>query len=346
MKSLAAILVELNQPLEIVELEIPPLKAGQVLVELAFSGVCHTQLLEARGYKGADPFLPHCLGHEGSGLVRELGAGVKRVKEGDRVILSWMKGAGADVPGTVYQWDSKKVNAGGVTTFNTLAVVSENRLTPLPEQIDMQSAALLGCAVPTGCGAVFNTARVRAGESLAVFGAGGIGLFALQAARASGAYPIIAVDVLEEKLNLASRLGATHCLLSTQDGESAVQRIKSLVPGGVDYAIEASGRPSAMLQALESVRNQGGVAVVVGNARSGELLSIDPREFNMGKQLRGTWGGDNKPEQDFPRYCRLVQAKKLELELLINKTYKLEEINLALNDLEQGLVARPIIALS
>src|SRR5438552_12174900 len=133
MKTTAAVLVELGRPLEVADLDVPALRPGQILVEVAFSGVCHTQILEARGHRGEDRFLPHCLGHEGSGTVRETGPGVSKVKPGERVILSWIKGSGADVPGTVYGWNGRKVNAGGITTFATLSVISENRLTPLPD---------------------------------------------------------------------------------------------------------------------------------------------------------------------------------------------------------------------
>ncbi|HEX8096993.1 MAG TPA: alcohol dehydrogenase catalytic domain-containing protein, partial [Pyrinomonadaceae bacterium] len=129
MKTTAAILVKTGGPLELVELEIPALKPGQALVEVAWSGVCHTQVLECRGYRGEDKFLPHCLGHEGSGVVKEVGPGVGKIKPGDRVILSWIKGSGGDVPGTVYSWGGRKVNAGGITTFSRHSVISENRLT-------------------------------------------------------------------------------------------------------------------------------------------------------------------------------------------------------------------------
>src|SRR5262245_47512663 len=158
MKTTAAILVELGRPLELADIDIPPLKPGQVLVEVAYSGVCHTQVGEVRGHRGADRFLPHCLGHEGSGIVREVGAGVTKVKPGDQAILSWIKGSGADVPGTVYRWGDRQVNAGGITTFSTYSVLSENRLTVLPPGLSLRQAALVGCAVPTGAGVVFNTA--------------------------------------------------------------------------------------------------------------------------------------------------------------------------------------------
>lgn len=344
MKTLAAVLVETGKPLVLAELEIPALQPGQVLVEIAFSGVCHTQVLECRGHRGEDRYLPHCLGHEGSGIVCDVGPGVTKVKAGDRVILSWIKGSGADVPRTVYRWGDRKVNAGGITTFSRHAVISENRLTLLPQEIPLRDAALLGCAVPTGVGAVFNTARPKPGQSMAVFGTGGIGLCAVAGAAIAGCTPIIAVDIRWEKLALAGQMGATHRVHAAEvDPVAEVQRI---CPGGVDFAIEASGRPQVMLQALYSVRSQGGVAVVVGNARHGERVALDPRQLNLGKQLRGTWGGDNWPDRDFPRYCRLLSAGRLNLEPLLSRTYCLSEINEALDDLEAGTVARPLIEMA
>src|SRR5690606_33723173 len=185
---------------------------GQALVEIACSGVCHTQVLEARGHRGHDPYLPHCLGHEGSGVVREVGPGVTKVKPNDAVILSWLKGSGADVPGSVYDWSGRSVNAGAVTTFQRLSVVSENRLTVIPEGLPVRDAALLGCAVPTGVGAVVNTVRAEQGQSIAVFGAGGVGLCAIAGAAAVGCNPIIAIDILDDKLATARQVGATHTL--------------------------------------------------------------------------------------------------------------------------------------
>jgi S-(hydroxymethyl)glutathione dehydrogenase/alcohol dehydrogenase len=334
-------LVECGRPLELADLDIPALRTGQVLVDVAFCGVCHTQILEARGHRGHDPYLPHCLGHEGSGTVRECGPGVTKVKPGDRVILSWIKGSGADVPGCVYGWNGRSVNAGGITTFATHSVISENRLTVIPDGMDMRLAALVGCAVPTGTGVVFNTAQPRPGQSLVVFGAGGIGSCAVAAAALAGCVPVIAVDVNGDKLALAKQLGATH-IINAKTGDP-VQQIRELCPGGADFAIEATGQPAVMRQALACVRPQGGSAVVVGNAKHGQTLEFDPRELNQGKRLLGTWGGDNTPDRDFPRYCKLLAAGKLNLEPLLSRRYRLSEINTALDDLERGFCARPVI---
>lgn len=343
MKTTAAILVATDRPLELIDLEIPVLRAGQVLVEVSHSGVCHTQLLEARGHRGEDKFLPHCLGHEGSGTVLDVGPGVTRCQPGDRVILSWMKGSGRDVPGTVYESAVGKVNAGGLTTFQRHSVVSENRLTPLPDAISFRDAALLGCAVPTGIGAVWNTARVQPGQSVAVFGTGGIGLCAVAAAAIAGAAPLIAVDLNATRLEIASQLGASVLINATSS--DPVQQIQTLVAGGLDVAIEASGSPTVMRQALLAVRSRGGTVVVIGNARHGQRLEIDPAQLNQGKRLLGTWGGDNEPDRDFPRYCELLMAGKLNLEPLLAKTYTLETINDALDDLQAGRVPRPLIGM-
>jgi S-(hydroxymethyl)glutathione dehydrogenase/alcohol dehydrogenase len=343
-KALAAVLVETGKPLVLAELDMPPVKPGQALVEIAFSGVCHTQVLECRGYRGEDRYLPHCLGHEGSGTVLEVGSQATKVRPGDRVILSWIKGSGADVSGTVYQWDGRPVNAGGITTFSRHSLISENRLTILPEGIPMHEAAMLGCAVPTGLGAVFNTAKPAPGQSMAIFGTGGIGLCAVAGAAITGCAPIIAVDIRQDTLKLAREMGATHCVCAA--GVDPVEEVNGICPGGVDFALEASGRPEVMLQALSSVRSQGGVAVIVGNARHGERLMLDPRQLNMGKRLLGTWGGDNWPDRDFPRYGELLRSRKLRLEPILSQCYALNEINAALDDLETGKVVRPLVDMS
>jgi S-(hydroxymethyl)glutathione dehydrogenase/alcohol dehydrogenase len=344
MRTPAAILVETNQPLVIADLEIPRLRPGQVLVEIAYSGVCHTQLLECRGQRGPDRFLPHCLGHEGSGTVRETGTGVTKVRAGDRVILSWIKGSGANVPATVYTWGWRQVNAGAIATFSRYSILSENRVTHLPDPIPMQEAALLGCALATGVGAVVNTGAARPGQSAAVFGTGGVGLCAVAGLVLAGCAPIFAVDLVPQRLQLAARLGATHRIDATT--ADPVDEILQHRPEGVDLAIEASGRPAVMRQAIAAVRARGGVAVVVGNAREGEQLILDPKQLNQGKQLRGTWGGDNDPDRDFPRYCTLLQCGKLDLSPVMEQAVPLHRVNEALGLLECGGAGRPLLDLT
>ncbi len=337
MKTTAAVLVELGRPLEVADLDVPALKPGQVLVEVAFSGVCHTQILEARGHRGEDRFLPHCLGHEGSGIVREIGAGVTKVKPGDSVILSWIKGSGADVPGTVYGWNGRTVNAGAITTFATHSVISENRLTVIPEGLSMRHAALVGCAVPTGAGVVFNTAQPRPGQSL-------VGIRhrrrRVVCYRGRGALRLSSRDRGGREPGQARACEATrrdaHC--EPEARRRRCKEILGLCKGGADFAIEATGNPAVMRQSLACVRPQGGAAVIVGNAKHGQTLEIDPRELNQGKRLLGTWGGDNVPDRDYPRYGKLIAAGKLNVEPLLGRTYSLLDVNAALDDLERGLL--------
>lgn len=343
-KTQAAVLVELAKPLELLELSIPELKPGQVLVDVAYSGVCHTQLSEVRGYRGPDRFLPHTLGHEGSGVVTAVGEGVAKVKAGDRVVLSWIKGDGATVGGSVYGGPKGAVNSGAISTFMRRTVTCESRVTKIPSEMPLREAALLGCALPTGAGIAMNTAAVAAGSSVAIFGVGGIGLSAVIGSSLRQAAMVIAVDVLDNKLDLARKLGATHAV-DARKGDP-VAAIKSLTEGkGVDYAIEAAGRKQTMEAAFQSVRDGGGLCVLAGNLRHGERIELDPMDMIKGKRVVGTWGGESKPDRDIPLFVDLYRAGKLPLELLVSKEYPLEAINGAFDDLERGRVARALIAM-
>jgi S-(hydroxymethyl)glutathione dehydrogenase/alcohol dehydrogenase len=341
LKTEAAILVETGKPLVLAELEVPALKPGQVLVEIVYSGACGTQVMEAQGLKGEDKWLPHCLGHEGTGIVLETGVAATKVRADDKVVLSWIKGAGVEAGGCVYHWGERKVNAGAVTTFQRHAVVSENRLTPIPQGLAMDVATLLGCAAPTGMGAVFNVLQVKAGDAVAIFGVGGIGLNACMAASFAGAMPVIGVDLSPARRDLAMRCGATHVIDAAV--EDVIAAIKKIAPAGVDLAVEATGAPQVMADAINATRAQGGRAVVIGNARHGATLSLNPSVFNQGKSLLGTWGGDSVPDRDYARFGRLLGSGRFPLREVLSKPYRLSEADQALKDLAQGKVGRPLI---
>jgi S-(hydroxymethyl)glutathione dehydrogenase / alcohol dehydrogenase len=344
MKTTAALLVQTGAPLVLAEIDIPTLRPGQVLVEIAYSGACGTQVMEWRGDKGEDKWLPHCLGHEGTGTVLEAGSAVTKVKAGDKVVLSWIKGSGIEAGGAVYGWGEKKVNAGGVTTFQRHAVVSENRLTPLPAGLPMDVAVLLGCAAPTGMGAVYNVLKAQPGDSVAVFGTGGVGLHAVMASALVGAMPVIAIDPNPTRRALAPLYGATHVIDPT--GIDVLAEIRKIAPQGVDIAVESSGVPAAMEQAVNATRQQGGRAVVIGNARHGATLSLNPAVFNQGKSLMGTWGGDSIPDRDYGRFARLLGAGRFPVRDLLSKPYALEQADQALSDLASGKIGRPLIDMS
>lgn len=343
MKTLAAILVEQNKPLEIKELEIPPLKRGQVLVQMAYSGLCHSQLNEWKGTKGLDPYLPHTMGHEGSGIVLEIGEGVSKVKPGDHVVLSWIKGTGLDAPSTSYRAKEQVVNSGAISTFLEKAVVSENRVIPIPRDVALKEAALLGCAIPTGAGVIFNDMQVQEGRSIVVFGIGGIGSSAILAASYAKAFPIIAVDVHDEKLERAKKFGATHTVHASK--ENLAQKLHEILNGkGADYALESAGRREVMEAAFECVRPSGGHCVLAGNLPKSQKIQIDPFELIKGKKITGTWGGGARIDQDIPRYIDLFLKDQNRLLPLISHEVRLGQINELMDSLNQGLIARGMIA--
>ena len=346
METRAAVLVATGQPLRVVTLGVPDPAPGQVLVDVAFAGVCRSQLNEARGLKGPDPYLPHALGHEGAGTVAAVGAGVTKVSVGQRVVMTWLKGRGAQVPRAVYGGPEGPVNGGAVTTFMDRALVSENRLVASAGDMPFREAVLLGCAVPTGAGIIRNRAMLNPGESVAVFGVGGIGLAAVMGARLEGAGIIIAIDISADKLARARALGATHTVDATGDATGGTAAVGALTDGrGVDLAVEAAGRREAAEAAFESVRDGGGLCVLAGNPAPGARVAIDPFHLIKGRRLVGTWGGETDPDNDIPRYVAAFRAGRLPLERLITDEYPLDDINQALDDLEAGRVGRGVIRL-
>ncbi|MDB4797073.1 zinc-binding dehydrogenase [bacterium] len=341
----AAVLTCLDKPLDVMSgIECAAPGRGQVLVKLAYSGVCRSQLMEVRGRRGADAYLPHLLGHEGSGKVIEVGEGVSKVIPGDLAVLGWIKGSGLEGGGVKYRCHClpQQINAGGVTTFNEYALISENRVVPLPAGVPLDIAVLFGCAVPTGAGIITNDMRPIAGSSIAVFGLGGIGMSALMATMLFECAKVIAIDVSTEKLTLARSFGATHTIdASTSD---PVNDIRALTGGlGVDYAVEASGQVKVIEQAFASIRRGGGVCVFASHPEHGNTISIDPYELICGKQIRGSWGGGSNPDRDIPMFAQLYLEGKLPLEKFITKRYSLDSINEALCDLEHQRVGRPLI---
>ena len=337
MKSRAAILVEQKKPLVIEEVEVPAPKLGQVLVKVFASGICGSQIGEIDGVKGPDKFLPHLLGHEGCGEVLEVGEGVRTVKPGDRVVLHWRKGAGLESVTPVYESRIGKVNAGWVTTFNEYALVSENRVTAIPADFDPGIAALFGCAVTTGFGVVTTNAHLAIGQSIAIFGAGGIGLNIVQGAALAGGNPIIALDRFDNRLELARSLGATHTINVTR--ADAAEEIKKIVGhDGVDVAVDNTGNVEVIALASR-LTNARGRTVLVGVPPKDATAAISTLPLHFEKRLTGSHGGECRPDVDIPRYVRLVREGRLHLGGLIGKRYPLTDINTAIADMTSGRLA-------
>jgi S-(hydroxymethyl)glutathione dehydrogenase / alcohol dehydrogenase len=337
MKTRAAILVEQKKPLVIEEVEMPALKLGQVLVKVLASGICGSQIGEINGVKGPDRFLPHLLGHEGCGTVLEVGEGVRTVKPGDRVVLHWRKGAGLESVTPTYGSRLGTVNAGWVTTFNEHAIVSENRVTAVPPGFDVEAAALFGCAITTAFGVVTNNAQVAIGQSVAVFGAGGIGLSIVQGAALAGAHPIIAIDLVDARLDLARSLGATHTINSRSADVAA--EIASIVGGdGVDVAIDNTGNVEVIALASR-LTNAHGRTVLVGVPPKGATAAISTLPLHFEKRLVGSHGGESRPEIDIPRFVRLVAGGRLSLAGVVGRRYPLDGVNEAIDDMTSGRIA-------
>jgi S-(hydroxymethyl)glutathione dehydrogenase / alcohol dehydrogenase len=341
MKTKAAILTELNAPLVVDEIEVPALDYGQVLVRVDRSGICGAQIGEISGVKGPDRFLPHLLGHEAGGVVVDVGPGVSHVKAGEHVCLHWRKGAGIQARPAQYKWGARTVNSGWVTTFSEHTVVSENRATPVGPSVPFEIAALMGCAVTTGLGLINNDARVKIGQSVAVLGAGGVGLNVIQGAALVSAFPIIAIDLYDHKLEMARQFGATHVINSAKEDLEA-EILKITGPSGVDVFVENTGQVRLIEKAYKLTAKQGST-ILVGVPRHDQDITIHSLPLHFGKRLTGCEGGQTDPAVDIPRYLRLFAEGKLSLAPQITHRYPLEEVNRALDAVRSGEAGRCIL---
>ncbi len=344
MKTKAAILVEQKKPLVIDEVEIPPLGYGQVLVQVKVSRICGSQIGEIDGAKGPDKFLPHLLGHEGGGIVVETGPEVSRVRAGDHVVLHWREAKGIQSRPPKYDWRGKTVNAGYITTFNDYAVVSENRLTPIPAEVDFEVAALLADTLTTGFGLINNDAHLKLGESVVVIGCGGIGMGVLLGAKLAGACPLIGVDLFPHKLDLALSIGATHTINSKEvDFVAAAREIL----GGpfADVVIDGTGNPAVLEKALALTAPQG-KCVGFGVMPYDRKLTLNTLPLHLGKTLTGSHGGSSRPDEDIPRYLRMMKQNQFHLKNFVSHRLPLEEINGAVEKMRSGEVVHAMIHFS
>jgi S-(hydroxymethyl)glutathione dehydrogenase/alcohol dehydrogenase len=343
---LAAILTQTRAPLEIAELLMPErLSYGQVHVRIHYSGICGAQLNEIEAAKGEDKFLPHLLGHEGSGTVVAVGEGVKRVKAGDRVVLHWRQSAGLQCEPPKYDWNGKTVNAGWVTTFNDEAIISENRLTVIPPDFPLHLAPLFGCAVTTAVGVVNNDAQIKIGQSVVIFGVGGVGLNIAQAAQMVSANPIVGVDLLDSKLTMAREWGLTHAFNSRTEGDALAAKIREIVgAGGADVVVDTTGNARVIEEAY-NLTHADGRTILVGVPRKGDNASIYTLPLHFKKILKGSHGGSVSPDIEIPRLIKLVAQNKMRLEGLVTHTFPLHQINDAIAALRSGEAARVMLSM-
>ncbi len=353
-----------SRPLKIEELELDSPGEGEVLIQIKAAGLCHSDLSVIEGTRPRPT--PMALGHEAAGIVKQLGPGVKDLSIGDHVVLVFVPScghcvpcaegrpalcepaAGSNVAGTLISGARRLKMAGrdvhhhlGVSAFADHAVVSKNSVVKIDKTLPFDEAALFGCAVITGVGAVLNTARAKAGSRIAVIGLGGVGLNSVLGAQVAGARQIVAIDLRDDKLKLAKQLGATHTFLASDS--DVAEKVKSATAGGVDYAFEMAGSIPALELAWKITR-RGGETITAGLPHPQKTLSISPVQM-VGEErtLKGSYLGSCVPVRDIPVYIDLYRAGKLPVDRLMSDRISLDQINEAFDRLASGATVRQVV---
>lgn len=340
-KTKAAVLVAHNKPLKILNLELQDPGKGEVLVKIYFSGICHTQLLEIAGKSASKSFVPNLMGHEASGKVVKVGPNVKKVKKDDLVILSWIKGRGINTIPKPIDYNNVKINRGSVTTFSQYSVVAENRVFPIKKNTPMDVSALLGCAVPTGMGMVFNNAKVKKNDVVLIIGCGGIGINAIHAAKVAKAKIIIGLDINDDKKLSALKFGANYFFNFKE--KNLLNKINK-ISNKIDYSIDTVGIKKTMEFAYNISDNYSGHTILCGVPNPLNLkISINPFPLYYGKKITGTGGGETVPDKDLKKYENLYKNNKIDLKGMITKVFSLNQINTAINTLQKGNCIRVLI---
>ena len=338
-----AVLEKIKKPLKIKNLNFRNLKYGQVLVKIIFSGICKTQLLEIAGARGKDRWLPHALGHEGSGIVEAVGKGVTKVKRGDEVILTWIKSLGIDSESPKFYSENKIINAGKITTFSNYSVISENRIVKKPKNMPMDIAALFGCAIPTGMGMILNNQVHDKKNVYAVVGVGGVGFFSILALKALGFKKIIAIDNSNDKNRILKKMKIKHVLNNKKKDFN--ERINAISKNGVDVCYEATGTIQGIELGFSILNKKKGKLIFASHPISGKKIKLDPHELISGKTIAGTWGGNTNPDRDIKKYFKILDKSKINLKNFV-KIYSFKDINQALIKAKENNSFRTIIKMS
>lgn len=340
----AAILQTSSKPLILDKIHLPSkLHIGQVLVEVISSGICGAQVNEIDAVKGPDKFLPHLLGHEGFATVLEIGPGVTTVIPGDRIVLHWRPGLGLQSLPPIYQWQGQPLNAGWVTTLNRHAVVSENRVTKIPMQMnDKYMIPLFGCALTTSLGVLENEARIGNKDSLLIFGGGGVGLVLVKLARMMGVQDVTVVDLHEDKLVKALELGASNTVRFSDKSKTFLQLSDLYGLNLPTVAIDTTGNTDA-IEICYEISSAKARVILVGVPTKGKKASFYTLPMHFGKTIMGSEGGGSIPQRDIPRLLELVSKGLLNFNDYPTHKFPFSQINDAVMQLRNGLTGRIII---
>ena len=336
----AAVLFRTNSELKLINLKVPKLQAGQVLVKIFYSGICKSQIMEIFGGRETKKWLPHLLGHEASGKVIQVGKNVKKVKPNDDVILTWIKSSGNNAKSPNFFYKKKKINAGKVTTFSNYSVVSENRLVIKPKKLNFKDSIFFGCAFPTGAGMVLNEVKILKNDKVVLIGLGAVGLGTLLALKKQKIKNIVVIDKNEKRLNLANKLGVKYLFNSIND--STKNKIYKIFKNGANICFESAGLTKTIEFGMKIINNTGKVHFA-SHPNHKHFLNIKPHDLIKGKRISGSWGGGSKPDKDIKKFTSILKKNHFKFEHLHSKIYSLEEINLAVRDFRRNLVFRPII---
>lgn len=333
MKNRAAVLFELNKNLKLIELPIPDLQEGQLLIKLKYSSICRSQIMEIDGKRGKDKWLPHQLGHEGSGVVKKVGKNVKLFKPNDEVIITWIKTEGIDAIGTNIKYKKFTINSGPATTFSEYAIISENRLIKKPKFLSFQQACYFGCAIPTGTGMILNL-KQKNYKKILVIGLGGIGI--------SISIGLILknkkFDIYEKDLNKINIIKKNKYFKNL----NFISDKRKLQINNYDIVYESAGKIETIELGFRLI-NFTGKLIFASHPDNGKKIRLNPHDLIKGKEIFGCWGGFIKNKNDFNRLFKLFRKNKDILNVIKSKVYSFDNINLAISDMRKGKKIRPTI---
>ncbi len=329
----AAVLIRKKKLKLFSNISLPKLESKQVLVKMCYSGICGSQLFEINGYRGKDKFLPHMLGHEGTGIVKAIGKNVKNIKIGDRVFLSWIRNSKKDAKKPKYKYKDKTINAGNITTLSNFSIISSNRVNKLPNNIHLKTGVVLGCALPTGAGMVIKN-KIK-NKKILIIGLGGVGLSSLLACIY---FKNKEIDVVEKnlfKINFIKKKLLKNNINYFKD----LNKVKK---NYYDLIIETSGSAKIISNSMNFIKKKGKI-IFASHPKFNSKIRLDPFDLIVGKKIHGTWGGNINFKKDLNTLIKIIKNFKDINNFFFNKIYNLNQINSAIKDFRNGKVIRPII---